>query len=553
MTTADGSQPVARPGFFPHLSRYFSPLFVPVVLAAFVLVAGACGDSDEGSAADEPPAGAGVSGDGADQDTESGDQTTETGAGSESETAGSVAADGAEETVAEPETIEQLEASWRAARTEVVDSIRQAGYGVGADNILRGPDGFQVDLNDCPAGWDDRAGTDGAVRIAQTSPQTGELWAYGLIADGLGIYFDYVNRDGGIDGQQLELLVLDDGYDRSRTVEVVEDLVAAEQPFAITTFGGPTSFAVTEQLNDECIPQPFVISNHPAWGNPANRPWTTGMQLSYSTEAMLWGTWIEQNLEDRLPVTVAALVVDSAFGSIYEESFSRWAEQNPDVIAEFVPVRHAERTQSVSAEMQQIAAADPDVFIAMTNESPCLLAVVAAGEVGLVGADTELFTSSVCRNAGLYMAPAGSAADGFRTLGGGWKVPNDPAHADDLFMGWVNTTLAEAQADTAIGFFGSGFAYYGWAYVEALRIAAELDGGLTRSNLLLAQRAMTLEHPALLSGIEFSMSGSGDGYFVEGSNVDVFDAELGAWKPAGPVLDLNGLTPSCSWDGSTCS
>lgn len=556
VTTARGSSPVA-----PSANRLltgFTACFalsgrrpgqsrsLVMALAALAILVAACGGSESNSSADVPPAGPSASSQGAEGD---GQAATATATGNEStdnEPAG-------DEVAVEPGSIEELEASWGRARAEVVDSIRRAGYGVGTDNILRGPDGFEVDLNQCPAGWDDQAGTDDTIRIAKTSPQTGELWAYGLIADGLGIYFDYVNRTGGIDGRELELQVVDDGYDRARTIEVVEGLVATDQPFAITTFGGPTSFAVTDRLNDECIPQPFVNSNHPAWGDPANHPWTTGMQLAYSTEALLWGSWIKQNLGARLPVTVAALVVDSEFGSLYEESFSEWAEQNPDVIAEFVPVRHPERAPSVSSEMGRIADTDPDVFIAMTNESPCLLAVLGAGEVGLTESDTELFTSSVCRNASLYMVPAGAAAEGFRTLGGGWKIPNDPTHANDPFMAWANATLAEAQADTAIGFFGSGFAYYGWAYVESLRIAAELDGGLTRSNLILAQRAMTLEHPALLSGIQFSMNGSSDGFFVEGSNVEAFDVETGSWKPAGPVLDLNGLTPSCAWDGAACT
>lgn len=538
VTTTNGPQPVI------HLRPASLVIFVVVAL-----LAGACSTAGTGNGATS----------GTDVDPASPVQTAD---GAESATAGAdgVQADDAAGGVdasaelVEPGSIEELEAQWARARTEVVDSIRAAGYGVDADNVLRGPAGFEVDLNQCPTGWDDQAGVGDTIRIAKTSPQTGELWAYGLIADGLEIYFDHTNRAGGVGGKQLELQILDDGYDRSQTETVVEELLATDPPFAVTTFGGPTSFAVTERLNDECVPQPFVMSNHPAWGDPVNHPWTTGMQLAYNSEALLWASWIKQNLGGKLPVTVSALVVDSEFGRTYENAFADWVDKNPDVVAEFVPVRHPERAASVSAEMSQIASADPDVFIAMTNESPCLLAVLAAGEAGLTDSDTDttLFTSSVCRSPDLYMTPAGSAADGFLSLGGGWKVPNDPALADDIYMQWVNNTLAEAQVDIAIGFFGSGFAYYGWAYVEALRIAAELDGGLSRSNLIIAQRALQLDHPALQPGIRFAMDGSNDGYFVEGSVVDVFDAQTGVWNSTGTVLDLNQLTPNCHWDGTRC-
>ena len=41
-------------------------------------------------------------------------------------------------------------------------------------------------------------------------------------------------------------------------------------------------------------------SGHPAWGDPVNHPWTTGSIFAYNTEAVLWGSFIEQHL-DRVP------------------------------------------------------------------------------------------------------------------------------------------------------------------------------------------------------------------------------------------------------------
>ena len=35
------------------------------------------------------------------------------------------------------------------------------------------------------------------------------------------------------------------------------------------------------------------MTGHQAWGDPDNNPWTTGLQLSYATESLLWGSWIE--------------------------------------------------------------------------------------------------------------------------------------------------------------------------------------------------------------------------------------------------------------------
>lgn len=508
-------------------------------------MAAACSDGSEPqtSSAIEPSAGAAITLDGA--------------TASEGEAVEAADDGGADQVaaspVAEPKTIDEFEVAWAAARAEVVTAIRAADYGVNGENVLVGPGGFEVDLDDCPADWDDSQGVSSStIAIGHTAPRSGNLFAYGFISTGLETYFDYVNDGGGVGGRDLELLIRDDGYDSVMTVEQVEELLATDRPFAVTTFGTPGSLAVREQLNEGCVPQPFVMSNHPAWGDPQNNPWTTGLQLAYSTEAVLWGTWIEENLSDELPVTVGAIVSDSEFGAVYEKSFADWTADHPAVISEFVPVRHDPATSSVDQEVAQAVADSPDVFIAMTNGNPCLFAVQAAGRAALVAADTVLFTSSTCKNPDLYMAPAGSAGDGFHIVGGGWKITSDAEFADDPFVAWANETLAAAGSDTAIGFFGTGFAYYGWAYVEALRIAAELEGGLTRTNFLIAQRALDLDHPALLDGVAFAANGLADGYLVEGSDVSRYDAENERWEQVGDVIDVNGETANCVWNAPDC-
>jgi hypothetical protein len=54
---------------------------------------------------------------------------------------------------------------------------------------------------------------------------------------------------------------------------------------------------------------------------------------------------------------------------------------------------------------------------------------------------------------------------------------------------------------------GTGF-NYGWPMVQFLQIAGQLDGGLTRTNLILAQRAIDMTHPYLLPGVRLHMDGN---------------------------------------------
>ena len=82
---------------------------------------------------------------------------------------------------------------------------------------------------------------------------------------------------------------------------------------------------------------------------------------------------------------------------------------------------------------------------------------------------------------------------------------------------------------------------------QVLEIASNLDGGLTRTNLILAQRGFIgMTHPMLHPGIGFAMNGNQDAYFVEGSQISAYDADRQQWVTEG-IIDINGSTPPCTW------
>ncbi|MCP5030028.1 MAG: ABC transporter substrate-binding protein, partial [Actinomycetia bacterium] len=430
--------------------------------------------------------------------------------------------------------------------------IEAGDYGVGDDNILRGPGGFEIDMSTCPADWSDTEGIGDTLKLGHTTAKSGNLAAYGNIADGMGAYFDYVNANGGIGGNDIEWIVKDDAYVATQTIELVDELLQSDKPFFIVTLGSPNTLAVYDTLNENCVPQPFVQTGHPAWGDPVNHPWTNGLQLNYATEAILWGAWIKENMADQLPVKVAGLVMDNDFGLAYEGGFEAYTENNPDVIADFNAVRHDPAAPTVTNEMTTIAADDPDVFISMTAGNPCLLAVEEAGRTGLIEAGTTLFAPSVCKDPNAYMIPAGEAADGWFIVGGGVKATTDPQYADDPYISFVNETMDAAGLDTSVGLYGTGFANFAWPSVEALRIAAELPGGLSRTNFALTVRGLDLNHPITLDGISFSANGVEDGYFIEGSEFSRYDAAGETWIQEGAVIDLNGSSPNCVWGDGGC-
>ncbi|KIE52288.1 MAG: hypothetical protein MB55_08510 [marine actinobacterium MedAcidi-G3] len=429
----------------------------------------------------------------------------------------------------------------RDAIIAMITAKMDAGeWGVNSDNHLIGPSGMEIDLNECPADWDDKAGlTDDQLRFGQTTVQSGNLAAYGNLSLGMQIYFDYVNSLDVLSGRDIEFIIKDDGYVAAQTIEYVDELIESANVHLLQGLGSPNGLAVYDKINAECIPHPFYLSGHPAWGDPEIHPWTTSRQMSYSTEAMLWGTWIKVNLADQLPVSVAGLVMDNDFGLAYEMGFEAYAEQNPDVVEEYLPVRHDPAAPTLTNEVTTIAAFDPDVFISMTIQE--------VESSGLLDRIEAAFTPSVCKGIAAYLAPAGMAADDWWVVGGGLKDTTDPGKMDEPFIKFVRDMISDAGEDPGISLTGDG-ACRGLEFTEAFRIADALPGGMSRTNLMLALRNFKIYNPCVMDGIQTELNGNADAYYIEGSDFSQFDAEQQTWNQIGDVVDANGGTPNCRWD-----
>ena len=528
------------------------------VLFAFALVGAACGgadDVDSSSGGGSSAATADDHGDGSSEGEEEAEEETGGGLSQDAvEKAVSGDDDGDDEVVTGDRTsIEGIWAEAAATRSAIVDKIsskmNSGDWGINSDNVLIGPSGFEIDLNNCPADWSNTHGlTDSEIRVGQTTVMSGNLAAYGDISNGWENYWDWINDElGGIGGRELVMIIKDDGYVAAQTIEYVDELIESSNVMALHGLGSPNGLAVYDKINDECIPHLFYASGHPAWGDPVNHPWTTSHQMSYSTEAMLWGTWIKSNLADKLPVKVAGLVMDNDFGLAYEMGFEAYAENNPDVVSEYLPVRHDPAAPTLTNEVTTIAAFDPHVFISMTAGNPCLLAIQEVEASGLLDRLSAAFTPSVCKGVAAYMAPAGMAADGWWIVGGGVKDITDPQYIDEPFVEFIHETLRGGGLDPSISMLGTGY-YFAVPWTETLRIANELPGGLTRTNVMLAARNLHIWHPLMMDGITYALDGAVDAYAIEGSDFSRFDAEAQTWNQIGDLVDANAGTPNCAWD-----
>jgi branched-chain amino acid transport system substrate-binding protein len=464
-----------------------------------------------------------------------------------------------------PTSIEEWEALWAEERAAAVERIKENGWGVSADGkTLTGPEGFTIDLSACPASWSPTEGlTPTAIKVGHTNALSGAAADYGNIARSMEVVFAYHNEQGGFADstgatRDVQLIVKDDGYDTTRTIPLVDELIDSEKVFAVWTLGSPPGLKVYDKLNQRCIPHPLEMSGHPAWGDPVNHPWTTGQQMAYNTEAVLWGAFIDQHI-DEFPagekVTVAALVVNNDFGRAYDTFLKDYLAQSPNADRyEYVSEVVEFSAPTIKDPMTTLASKQPDVFIAMTGGAQCPQAILEAAENGMKETTPYKFMPSVCKAASFVgkdkVGGDGSATEGWWIVGGGALDFNSPASDGDPYVQWGRDLLAQAGIDYhASGSLGSGF-LFAFPMVEALKIAGELEGGLTRPNFILALRTFDMTNPMLLPGIKYNMNGNADAYLTEGSDISRYDAAKQEWVQQGDVVELSGKSKNCAFDQS---
>jgi ABC-type branched-subunit amino acid transport system substrate-binding protein len=135
------------------------------------------------------------------------------------------------------------------------------------------------------------------ILIGSHQPLTGPAApGYSEIAPAANAYFSYVNAHGGVYGRKIVYKFLDDGYDPTKTSQVVRQLALQNQVFAIFNgLGTPTHLAAVSFLNAQKIPDVFVASGCVCWNDPAKYPQTFGWQLDYVREGKILGQYVKQH------------------------------------------------------------------------------------------------------------------------------------------------------------------------------------------------------------------------------------------------------------------
>jgi branched-chain amino acid transport system substrate-binding protein len=235
-----------------------------------------------------------------------------------------------------------------------------------------------------------------SIKIGSHYPLTGVAApGYSTIPLGAQAYFDFVNKNGGVNDRKIDWVYKDDAYNPTQTSSVVNDLVLKEEVFAMMGgLGTPTHSAVVDFLNSEGVPDLFVASGSRLWGeDPKTNPETFGWQTDYESEGKIIGQYVKDNFPD---AKVGLFLQDDDFGEDGEKGVRQFIDDQV-VDAE----RYTPGNVNVGPQIAALQAAGADFVIGFNVPSYTALTQLTSLQLGFkpqwfysnVGSDPTLVGS----------------------------------------------------------------------------------------------------------------------------------------------------------------
>ena len=150
------------------------------------------------------------------------------------------------------------------------------------------------------------------LRVGQPSGFTGSV-AAGVKenTEGAKLYINAINARGGVNGQKIELISVDDQFDPKVTVEVARELITNQKVLALfLNRGTPHSQALLPLLEEFKVPLVGPSTGAMALHEPVN-PWVFNVRATYQREAAK----AIEHLATTGITRIALLQTDDSFGA----------------------------------------------------------------------------------------------------------------------------------------------------------------------------------------------------------------------------------------------
>lgn len=228
--------------------------------------------------------------------------------------------------------------------------------------------------------------SDGTILIGQSAPLSGPAEELGKeMKAGAQLYFDHINRQGGINGRKIELRSLDDGYEPERTTSNTKQLIEKDGVFSLFGFvGTPTSQAALQVSNPAKVPFVGAFTGSDALRTPFNRL-VFNIRAGYGDES-------EKIVDQVTSLNVRNIAVfyqNDSFGKTALASIEKaLAKRGLKPVATGTVERNS---QDVAAAVKSIGAAKPDMVILVSTYKSCAAFIKS---LRAAGAAPQFFTMS---------------------------------------------------------------------------------------------------------------------------------------------------------------
>lgn len=221
-----------------------------------------------------------------------------------------------------------------------------------------------LSLSFSASAWAERGVTSDKIVLGQSAALTGPAKDLGLqMRLGAQAYFDYLNKNGGVNGRKVELISLDDGYEPAKAKENTEKLINDSQVFSLFGYvGTPTSAAARPVFEKARVPFVAPFSGAESLRNPVS-PWIFNLRGSYFDETEL----MIQHLNSFGIRKVAVFYQNDAYGQAGLAGVKKAMDKRSLPIAVTGTVER--NSSDVSGAVKTISAQNPDAIVMVSAYS----------------------------------------------------------------------------------------------------------------------------------------------------------------------------------------
>src|SRR5690606_14006575 len=221
--------------------------------------------------------------------------------------------------------------------------------------------------------------TEKTIKLGMFAPLSGNAMAYGFdVVNAARMWYDKVNREGGIHGRKIEIVLEDDRCNANDLVAAVKKLNEQDKVFMLN--GGSCSAAVVAAREYvERSQVPLVMLN--ASGDGALYPPSRFIYGAFSiSQRAAGGSMVAFASEHLKAKKIGYVNHDDAYGSWNLEAAQFQAKHIGGIDLQLQSVNP--NITDVTAPMLKLKAANPDVILLLTYARPAALLIKKAREMG---------------------------------------------------------------------------------------------------------------------------------------------------------------------------